>query len=570
MPFGILEDRKLDNVPGTGLLSDRGKAHGPHGTIDDADVLKHGTGNYSHIILIPQPSDDPRDPLNWPRWKKEACFWSLIFATSLAGVLSPVASAGYVLLAKQFDVSVDEITSSFGALLLGLGIFMLVQNTLAVKYGHRIVFLLSTFLMFISCVWNALSPDLASIRAARIFQGFGMAAPQCLAATTLEHIYFVHERGSRSIIWNFSLMAGITLGPLVYSYVIQNLSWQLGFWFASIACGLSFVGVFFFVPETTYRRQAPVIRPKRNHDESSSDKGSITKTPRTPGTPDVEIRTAMEQDAATPHPPTFLSQLKIYSGTFSDESVWKIFLRPLPLILSPVTWFVFLAYAMQTVWLSLVPLCSSTIFTIEYDFNAAQIGLTNLGGIVGIVLAMLVTGPLNDWGIVWMSQRNHGVYEPEYRLIFMLGMLFGVFGYIGWAVGNDHHMPWIGAVACITMLNFSMVVSGGAAVTYLLDTHGGANALHVLSVTNFAKNMVLYGSTFFANGVVVARGVKASLLILGACQAVCWLAAVPMYVYGKRVRSFIARHPRFFRGSGDLPASDLPEAGSERGATEKL
>ena len=92
------------------------------------------------------------------------------------------------------------------------------------------------------------------------------------------------------------------------------------------------------------------------------------------------------------------------------------------------------------------------------------------------------------------------------------------------------------------MLNFSMVVSGGAAVTYLLDTHG-ANALHILSITNFAKNMVLYGSTFFANGIIVSRGVKVSLLILGACQAVCWLASVPMYVYGKRVRSFVSGCP---------------------------
>lgn len=118
----------------------------------------------------------------------------------------------------------------------------------------------------------------------------------------------------------------------------------------------------------------------------------------------------------------------------------------------------------------LVPLCSSTIFTLEYDFNAAQIvrlsgisirytsihrtfvlqGLTNLGGIVGIVLAMLVTGPLNDYGVVWMSKRNGGIYEPEFRLVFMISMLFGVFGYVGWAVGNDHRMPWIGAVACIT------------------------------------------------------------------------------------------------------------------------
>lgn len=158
------------------------------------------------------------------------------------------------------------------------------------------------------------------------------------------------------------------------------------------------------------------------------------------------------------------------------------------------TYFVFMSHGMQTVWLSacfheqraggnlaeeltfigLVPLCSSTIFTLEYNFNASQIvsslclshlsyplytifrqGLTNLGGIVGIVLAMAVTGPLNDWGVVWIAKRNRGVYEPEFRLIFMLSMLFGVFGYVGWAVGNDHHMPWIGAVACITYVRLS-------------------------------------------------------------------------------------------------------------------
>ena len=29
---------------------------------DQGRALKRGTGKYSHIILIPQPSDDPGDP----------------------------------------------------------------------------------------------------------------------------------------------------------------------------------------------------------------------------------------------------------------------------------------------------------------------------------------------------------------------------------------------------------------------------------------------------------------------------------------------------------------------------
>ena len=122
-------------------------------------------------------------------------------------------------------------------------------------------------------------------------------------------------------------------------------------------------------------------------------------------------------------------------------------------------------------------------------------------------------------------------------------------------------MPWIGAVICVafvaflldrfqsnfitsSIINFSMVVSGSASIAYLLDTHGG-NALHVFSLTNFIKNMVLYGFTFFANGVVLQRGVKVFLLILAACQAFCWLLSIPMYRYGKRVRAFVSRRFAF-------------------------
>ena len=119
-------------------------------------------------------------------------------------------------LAKQFRVSVDEIASSFSGNVLGIATFTyvapiftcirvhgltwdrLIQNALAVKYGHRLVYLLSTLFvcahllltpchggtmadplqMFVSCIWTALSPNLASLRASRVFQGFGEAAPK--------------------------------------------------------------------------------------------------------------------------------------------------------------------------------------------------------------------------------------------------------------------------------------------------------------------------------------------------------------------------------------------------------
>ena len=63
MPFGILEDHKLDHVPGTAFLHEQRDVPEEYRDIP-IDQLKKGSGHFSHIVLVPQPSDDPNDPLN--------------------------------------------------------------------------------------------------------------------------------------------------------------------------------------------------------------------------------------------------------------------------------------------------------------------------------------------------------------------------------------------------------------------------------------------------------------------------------------------------------------------------
>ena len=41
-------------------------------------------------------------------------------------------------------------------------------------------------------------------------------------------------------------------GTIINSYVIQKLSWRLGFWFMSIACGICFIAVVLLVPEVSF------------------------------------------------------------------------------------------------------------------------------------------------------------------------------------------------------------------------------------------------------------------------------------------------------------------------------
>ena len=82
MGFGILEDSKLSHVPGTVLL-DEVAGHAESQTAD----LKHGIGKNAHIILAPQPSEDPNDPLNWSSLRKDIvlgvlCLGSIVNAAT--------------------------------------------------------------------------------------------------------------------------------------------------------------------------------------------------------------------------------------------------------------------------------------------------------------------------------------------------------------------------------------------------------------------------------------------------------------------------------------------------------
>lgn len=63
--------------------------------------LKKGTGRFSHIVLQPQPSDDMRDPLNWPTWKKEGLFWTLCYMSGLVG--KPLETVGGQRLESKAD-----------------------------------------------------------------------------------------------------------------------------------------------------------------------------------------------------------------------------------------------------------------------------------------------------------------------------------------------------------------------------------------------------------------------------------------------------------------------------------
>lgn len=92
---------------------------------------------------------------------------------------------------------------------------MITIPPVAAKIGRRPVYILGGLCLFLCSIWSAVSKNLDSFKWSRVFQGFGMAAFEALVVSTIADTYFVHQRGVRSAIWGFSILAGINLTPII-------------------------------------------------------------------------------------------------------------------------------------------------------------------------------------------------------------------------------------------------------------------------------------------------------------------------------------------------------------------
>jgi hypothetical protein len=215
MPLGILDDNKIEHVPGTAPLSELGRTDLEVAASGiDRGLLKHdATGE---IVLVPQPSDSPNDPYNWPRWKKEMFTVVIAFGCGCVGAVGPLLTPAFVPLADQFGVPLQRFTLGCnGSCIVSIAVGSLICNTLAVKVGKRPIYLLTTLGLAVSCFWAAEVKSFGSLAAARTIQGFCMAPFEALIPASVADIWHVHERGFRMAIFNLGVLGGINLaGPI--------------------------------------------------------------------------------------------------------------------------------------------------------------------------------------------------------------------------------------------------------------------------------------------------------------------------------------------------------------------
>lgn len=223
MPFlGILEDRRLTQVPGSVILEEvTGISEGITAS------FKHGTGRNTHIVLVPQPSDDPNDPLNWPYWKKHTvlgitCFGAILYAAVVSAMLNPAFYA----IAIDIDSTVADIVLTTGYQTLVVGVTGPIFSAISRRWGKRPVFLFGSVICLVADIVGAALPTYNGILVSRILQGFAIAPYESIIFTLISDLFFVHERGLYASWLNFILVGISKLTSVVSGPIANQLGWR--------------------------------------------------------------------------------------------------------------------------------------------------------------------------------------------------------------------------------------------------------------------------------------------------------------------------------------------------------
>lgn len=104
-----------------------------------------------------------------------------------------------------------------------------------------------------------------------------------------------------------------------------------------------------------------------------------------------------------------------------------------------------------------------------YNFTVGETGLTGLSPFILTIIAEVISGPLNDWICVKLTKKNHGVYEPEFRLVLMsVTVILGTVGFFGFGLTVHHVTHWMGPVMTYGLANAALGFAAVAVFGYVI------------------------------------------------------------------------------------------------------
>ncbi|BEJ15009.1 hypothetical protein CspHIS471_0407760 [Cutaneotrichosporon sp. HIS471] len=491
------------------------------------------------IVLHPTPSNDVNDPLNWSWKRKQLAFWMLMAYTWLWGFGACSVYSVLIPLSEVKGISLAALNAGTGYMFLLLGFGGLVTQPLALTFGKRPMFLVSSIALLGMLVWQVYITNEGTWYANKIIQGFFGAPIEMLVEVGITDLFYAHERGFYMGVYTVCLTASNYLAPVWAGYANDNLGWEWVFWISAMIAGLLVILLFFFMEETNYNRgtselsekyDAAAVAVANDAESRHSDKDKDGETT-------VNVTVANDgQRTLVGNEWSYTKKIALYRERYaSNKTMFAMAYRPFLYFRYPVVVWSGLLYGSSLVWYNVLNATASMLWTQNYGFSASKVGLSYLAPTLGAILAIGYCGFADHKFLLWQTKRKNGIREPEDRLwLLVLMALLMPTALILWGVGAARHIHWFGLIVGSFLIGFCNPPMGSIPINYTTDSYkdlSGEALLTVMIIRNSLSFGIGYAITPWLNIGLQNTFITAAF----ACMAVI-LSFLIMVKWGKTFR----------------------------------
>ncbi|KAM0162832.1 hypothetical protein ACHAQE_001616 [Botrytis cinerea] len=490
-------------VPGTIHLVDlEGVMRGQHAS----------ASQLQDVVLVPSPSSDPDDPLNWTPKRKMLSTACMSMYTLMVGIASAAVYSVLEPISEDTGLTVDQLNAGTGYMFLFFGWGTLIAQPIALQYGKRPVYLFSMLATLGTMLWVPYATSNSAWIGSKILQGAVGAPVESLCEISITDIYFAHERGSYMGLYAFMLAGSNFLAPILAGFINDGQGWRWVMYWCAIFLAIGFVFCFFLMEETNYDR-APLEKTTSGDNTPGvatpkegvlQEKSSASSEPRDPekGT-SVDVSRAANQNtelgAVHYKPKTYVQKLSLKDKK-RDFRLFRMMIRPLIFMSLPSIAYAGFSYGSNLIWFNVLNGTASLILSAPpYNFSSSMVGLSYVSPLLGVACASFYSGVIGDKVVLWLARRNKGVLEAEHRLwLFSVSIILIPASLILWGVGAAHHIHWFGLIFAMFLIAGSNAIGLQLSVSYCIDSYkdlSGEAMATVIIIRNTMSFAMGYGIT---------------------------------------------------------------------------
>jgi hypothetical protein len=252
---------------------------------------------------------------------------------------------------------------------------------------------------------------------------------------------------------------------------------------------------------------------------------------------------------------SYVSSLGLFSGTYTKESLWKLFVRPVVLLALPSVLWATLVMAGTIGFLVAITSNFAPAFQQAYNFQPWQSGLCFIAALIGAFIGIFIGGNLSDWIADRQTLRNGGIREPEMRLpAISISIITAPLALVLYGVGINNQLHWICPtiglalsqiptmqssfvpVANMRSVNFSIVQATNISLVYVIDSYRPVAGELVVTQMAF-KSAFGFLLSFYTNPWVQQSGYSNAYGAMAGISGSLLLLFVPFYIFGRTIRA---------------------------------